>query len=81
MGREVARGVLRSSKKCLFFAIGEASRVFVCFLHISIQMCFYQTPGLRPPRITVRVVSTASRGWDGAPNERTPFRFHDAVVV
>ena len=43
-------------------------------------MCFFQTPGRRPPPITGRFVNTVTRGWVGAPNERTPFRFHGAVV-
>ena len=85
-GREVIRGVLRSSPKSekgLFFAIGERSRIFVaCFLHSgSTQMCLYQTPGRRPPPITGRFVNTVTRGWVGAANERVPFRFHGAVVV
>ena len=83
-GREVARGVLRSSpkpEKSLFFAIGEGSRIFVaCFLHSSAQMCLYQTSGRRPPPITGRFVNTVTRGWVGAPDERAPFRFHGAVA-
>ena len=68
-------------EKGLFSAIGEGSRNFVaCFLHSSAQMCLYQTPGRRPPRITGRFVNTVARGWVGAPNERAPFRFHGAVV-
>ena len=43
-------------------------------------MCFYQTPGRRPPRITGRFVKAVTRGWVGAPNERAPFIFHGAVV-
>ena len=39
-----------------------------------------QTPGRRPPRVTGRVENTETRGWVGAPNERAPYRFHDAVV-
>ena len=83
-GREVARGVLRSCpkpEKGLFFAIGEGSRSFVaCFLHSSAQVCLYQTPGRRPPRIISRFVNTVTRGWVGAPHERAPFRFHGIVV-
>ena len=67
-------------KTGLFFAIGEGSRLFVaCFLHSSAQMCLYHTPGRRPPPVTGRFVNTVTRGWVGAPNERTPFRFHGAV--
>ena len=74
--------VLPNLKEGLFFAIGEGSRFFVaCFLHSSAQMCLYQTPGGRPPRITGRFVNAVTRGWVGAPNERAPFRFHGAVVV
>ena len=73
--------LLPNLKKGLFFAIGEGSRLFVaCFVHSSAQMCLYQTPGRRPPPITGRFVNTVTRGWVGAPNERTPFRFHGAVV-
>ena len=83
-GREVARGVQRSSpkpEKSPFFAIGEGSRIFVaCFLHSSAQMCLYQTPGRRPPPLTGRFVNTVTRGRVGTPNERAPFRFHGAVV-
>ena len=83
-GREIARGVQRSSlkpEKRPIFAIGEGSRIFVaCFLHSSAQMCLYQTPGRRPLPITGRFVDTVTRGWVEAPNGRAPFRFHGAVV-
>ena len=83
-GREVARGVLRSSpkpEKWPIFCHPRGVETFVaCFLHSSAQMCLYQTPGLRPPTITGRFVNTVTRGWVGAPNERAPFRFHGAVV-
>ena len=73
--------LLPNLKKWLFIAIGEESRLFVvCLLHMSAQMCLYQTHGRCPPRITGRVVNTVIRGWVGAPNERAPFRLHDAVV-
>ena len=82
--REVAHGVLRSTlnpEKGLFFAVGEELRMFVvCFLQTREQIFLYQTPGQRPPRITGRVVNTVTRRWVGAPNERTLFRIHDAVV-
>ena len=73
--------LLPNLKKGLFFAIGEGSRNFVaCFTHSSAQMCLYQTPGRRPPRITGRLVNAVTRGWVGAPNKCAPFRFHGAVV-
>ena len=76
-----SNALLPNLKKCLFSAIGQGSRIFVaCFLHSSAQMCLYQTPGRRPPRITGRFVITMTRGWVGAPNGRAPFRFHGAVV-
>ena len=57
-------------RKGLFFAIGEGSRIPVaCFLHSSVQMCWYQTAGRRPPRITGRFVSTVTRGWVRAPDK------------
>ena len=73
--------LLPNLKNGLFFAIGEGWRFFVaCFLHSSAQMCLYQTPGRRPLPITGRFVSTATRGWVGAPNEHAPFRFHDGIA-
>ena len=39
-----------------------------------------QMPGRRPPHITGLHVSTVTLGWVGAPNERSPFRFHDAIA-
>ena len=39
-----------------------------------------QTSGQRSPHITGRRVNTVTRGWVGTPDERAPFRFHDAVV-
>ena len=83
-GREVAAAsyaLLPNLKKRSIFAIGERSRNLVaCFLYSSAQMCLYQTPGRRPPLITIRFVNTVTRGWVGTPNERAPFRFHGAVV-
>ena len=85
LGREkltaASYALLPNLKKSPFFAIGEGSRFFVaCFLHTRGQMFLYQTSGRRPPRITGRVVNTVTRGWVGAPDERAPFRIHDAVV-
>ena len=76
-----SNALLPNLKTGLFFAIGEGSMIFVaCFLHSSVQMCLYQTPGRRPPPITGRFVNTVTRGWVGIPNECAPFRFHGAVV-
>ena len=77
-GREVTRGVLRSSpkpEKGLFFAIGEGSRNFVaCFLHSSAQMSWYQTPGRRPPPITGRFVNTCDQRVGRSPYRTNPCR-------
>ena len=76
-----SNALLPNLKKGQFFAIGEGWRFFVaCFLHGSAQMCLFQTPGRRPPRIIGRFENTLTRGWVGAPNERAPFRFRGAVV-
>ena len=76
-----SNALLSNLKKRLFFAIGEGSIIFVaCFLHSSAQVCLYQTPGRRPPRITGRFVNTVTRGLVVVPNERASFRFHGAVV-
>ena len=68
-------------KKCLLFAIGEGSRfVVICFLYASGQMFFLQTPRRRPPHITGLRANSVTLGWVGAPNDRAPFRFHDAIA-
>ena len=41
---------------------------------------FYHTPSQCPPHDTGHCVNTVTLAWVGAPNERTPFRSHDAVV-
>ena len=41
---------------------------------------FYNKPGQLPPHDTGHGVNTVTLRWVGAPNERTPFRIHDAVV-
>ena len=83
-GREVARGVQRSSLKTEKRPILSHRRgidnFVACFLQSSAQMCLYQTPGRCPPPITGRFVNTVTRGWVGAPNDRAPFIFHGAVV-
>ena len=83
--RELAGGVLRyppkPGEKNLFFAIRDGSRnCVIYFVHTSGQLLFYHTPGQRPPYVTGYCVNTVTLGWVGAPNERTPFKFHDAVV-
>ena len=63
-------------KKCLIFAIAGESRNFViCFLYKS-----GQTPGRRPPHITGLRVNSVTLPWVRAPNERAPFRVHDAIA-
>ena len=77
----VSYALLPNLKNGPFFAIGEGSIIFViCCLHTSGQVVFHRTHGRGPPHITGRRVDTVTRGWVGAPNERTPFRFHGAVV-
>ena len=83
-GREDARDALPSSpkpeKKAIFCHRRGIDHFYFCFLHTSGQMFLYQTPGMRPPHMTGRVVNTVTRKWVGAPDERAPFRFHDSVV-
>ena len=78
--------------KGLLFPTGERSTICaVCFPptargHVFLYQTpdrrpfLYQTPGRRPTRFTGRVVSTVTREWVRAPNERPPLRIHDAVV-
>ena len=74
--------LLPNLKKRSIFCHQRGIKIFfTCFLHSSTRMCFYQTSGRRPPRITGRLVNTVIRGWVGAPNERAPFIFHSAVVI
>ena len=40
----------------------------------------FQTSGRRPPHITGLCVNSVTLEWVGAPNERAPFRFHDAIA-
>ena len=76
--REVATGVLRSSPKpdkMSCFLPWERDRDFL-------SVVFY-TPAAKcfcTRHLVGRVVNTVTRGWIGAPNERAPFRIHDAVV-
>ena len=83
-GRGVAPGVLRSSPTpeemsilCHGRGIEDFCRLFPTHPWTNV---LYQTPGRRLPRITGRVVNAMTRGWVGAPNERAPFRNHDADV-
>ena len=71
----------RKKKNRVFFHRRDGENLSSAFYTSAPEMCLYQTPGRRPPLITGRVVSTATRGWVGPPNERAPFRYHDALVV
>ena len=84
-GREVARGVQRSSpkpeKKAYFLPSRGIENFAACFLHSSAQMCLYQTPGRRPPPITGRFVNTDQGGSEpltGAP--RSDFMAQSLVL-
>ena len=70
-------------RSIFYFLLSERDRDFfvACFLHSSAQMCLYQTPGRRPPRMTGRFVNTVARGWVGAPNERAPLRLMAQSLV
>ena len=84
-GRQVARGIQRSSPKpeknpnfCHRRGIESFCRLFSTQQRSNV---YYQTPGWRPPRIMGCFVNTVTREWVGAPNGRAPFGFHGAVVV
>ena len=83
-GREVACGVLHSSPKTEkgLFLPSDRDRDFLSsvFYTPAPKIFSYQTPGPRPPNVIGRRVNTVTRGCVGAPHERAPFRFHDAVV-
>ena len=76
----VSNALLPNLKNGLFFAIGEGSTNFdAYFLHSKAQMCFIRRlAGAR--HVSPVVLSTLTGGWVGAPKERTPFRYHGAVV-
>ena len=83
-GREVARGVQRSSPKpekrpifCHWRGIENFCRLLPTQQRRNV---FVSDAGRRPPRITGRLVNTVTRGWVGAPTERVLFRFHGTVV-
>ena len=80
--REVARGVLfpKLEKRSIFCHRSGIE-------NYCPQLSTHQRPNVivsnawqAPVTYHRRVVNTATRGWVGAPNERAPFRFHDAVV-
>ena len=74
-------GLLPYLKKA-YFLPSERDRQFLSpVFYISAQLCLYQTRGRRPSPITGRFVNSETKGWVGAPNERTLFRFPGAVVV
>ena len=83
-GREVARGVLRSSpkpEKKAYFLPSERDRDFlppVFYTAAPKCVCIRRMAGAR--HLSPVILSTLTRGWVGAPNERAPFRFHGAVV-
>ena len=70
-------------KKCLILCHGRGIKIFCSLFSVHQRSnVFSQTPGRRPPHITgLRVNSVTRVGWDGAPNERALFRFHDAIAV
>ena len=70
--------LLPNLKKRSIFCHRRGIETFCGLFSTQQRLC--QTPGRRPPRITGRFVTTVTRGWVGAPNERSPFRFHGAVV-
>ena len=73
---------LCSNVKNVSFLPSQRTRFFAVYFYTrAAKCCFSQTPDRRPPHITGRRVNTAvSLGWVGAPNERAPFRVHDAVI-
>ena len=83
-GREVARGVLRSSpkpEKRSIFLPSERDRVFLSSAFYTAApkcVCIRRLAGAR--HVSPAVLWTLTRGSVGATNERPPFRFHDAVV-
>ena len=83
-GRELAGDVVRypsKTERCIFWPFETDGEVFssaLCTTEANIFFC--RTPGQLPPHDTGHGVKTVTLGWVGAPNERTPFIFHDAVV-
>ena len=84
----VSYGTLVSQKKMkrkknysYFFVVQDGSRKNVnYFVHTGGQFFFYHTLGQRPSHIAGYDANTVTLGWVGAPNERTQFRIHGAVV-
>ena len=68
-------------KKKLCFAVRDGWSIFVsCFVHTSGQLFFIIRLVTLPPHDAGHGVKKMAVGWVGAPNERTPFKIHDAVV-
>ena len=83
-GREVARDVLRSLPKTEKLSIFCHRRRIEIFCHLFSHHwpnVSSQAPGRRPPHITGLRVNSVTLEWIGAPDERAPFRFHDAIAV
>ena len=81
--REVARGVPRSfpkPEKGLFFDIGEGLRFWSSIFYTPVNTYFSIRRLAGARHVSPAVLLTLTRGWVGDPNERAPFRFHDAVV-
>ena len=75
-GRDVARGVLRSSpkppKRSIFYHWRGIENFCRLFSTHPWTMFLYQTPGRRPPRITGRAVNTVTRGCGSEPVTSAP---------
>ena len=75
-----SNALLSNLKKGLFFAIAEGSRILspVFYTAAPKRVCIRRLADAR--HLSPVVLWTLTRGWVGAPNERAPFRFHDAVI-
>ena len=83
-GREVARGVLRSSPKtwkklCFFTSEMDVQFLSVFYTRASKCFCIRRLAGARHASPAV-LWTLVTGGSVGVPNERALFRFHDAVV-
>ena len=67
--------------RCLFLSWERDRYLSSSVFYTRTANVFSQTPGRRSPHITGLRVSSVTLMRVEAPNERAPFRFHDAIAV
>ena len=75
-------GILPNQKKVVFLPFETDGDILSSVLCKPADILFFlHAPGQLPPHDTDHGVKTVTLGWVRAPNERTPFSIHDAILV